>query len=106
MTVKERVAGEEVRRVADLAHLQLTPQEEQAMQRDLSSILDYVGQLNELDTANIPPMAQVAEVLQASAAQDALRADQPRPSLERDRVMKSAPDSDGVFFKVPKVIER
>lgn len=104
--MKERVAGEEVRRVADLAHLELTSQEEQVMQRDLSSILDYVAQLNELDTAHVAPMAQVAEVLQAASEGGSLRADTVRPSLDRKAVMQSAPASDGVFFKVPKVIER
>ena len=106
MTHKERVAGEEVRRVAELAHLQLTAQEEMAMQRDLSSILDYVAQLNELDTASVEPMAQVAEVLDMAAGNSVLRIDSPRPSLAREAVMQGAPNSDGIFFKVPKVIER
>jgi aspartyl-tRNA(Asn)/glutamyl-tRNA(Gln) amidotransferase subunit C len=105
----------DVRRVAELAHLELTPDEEARMSRDLSAILDYVAQLAELDTANVVPMAQVAEVLAASpetASSTApeklsvLRDDQPRPCLPRDRVMAAAPETDGVYFKVPKVIER
>jgi aspartyl-tRNA(Asn)/glutamyl-tRNA(Gln) amidotransferase subunit C len=107
MSSKEKVAVDDVRRVAELAHLQLNAQEELAMQRDLNAILEYVAQLNELDTAAITPMAQVSEVLDQDAQVDTpLRVDQACASLERNRVMVSAPESDGVFFKVPKVIER
>lgn len=100
----ERVAAEDVKRVAELAYLELTAQEEVRMQHDLNAILDYVAQLNELDTSAVEPMAQVAEVL-GGASRD-LRPDVPRPSLARDRVMPAAPETDGTFFKVPKVIER
>lgn len=100
----QRVTADDVKRVAELAYLELTADEEVRMQRDLNAILDYVAQLNELDTSSIEPMAQVAEVL--GGASSALRADVPVPSLQRDRVMASAPETDGVFFKVPKVIER
>lgn len=97
----------EVRRVAELANLELTPREETAMQRDLNSILGHIAQLNELDTSNVEPMAQVSEVLADSgAAAGALREDVLRPSLDRKPVMQQAPETDGVFFKVPKVIER
>lgn len=100
----ERVAAEDVKRVAELAYLELTAQEEVRMQRDLNAILDYVAQLNELDTSAVEPMSQVAEVL--GGASTALRSDLPRPSLPRDQVMAEAPETDDTFFKVPKVIER
>jgi aspartyl-tRNA(Asn)/glutamyl-tRNA(Gln) amidotransferase subunit C len=102
------VSVEEVRRVAELANLELTADEEPRMQHDLNAILDYIAQLSEVDTTGVEPMAQVADVLGASADFDggALRADVVRPSLERRAVMASAPESDGRFFKVPKVIER
>jgi aspartyl-tRNA(Asn)/glutamyl-tRNA(Gln) amidotransferase subunit C len=107
MASNNKIAGEDVRRVAELAHLELNPQEELRLQRDLNAILDYVAQLNELDTTSVAPMAQVAEVLSGEVnAESALRPDQVTPSLERNSVMICAPDSDGVFFKVPKVIER
>lgn len=111
MSEMERVSLEDVRRVAELAYLELTAEEEGRMRRDLNAILDYVAQLSELDTANVAPMAQVAEVLaavgdQAAANISVLREDVPRPSLDRKRVMAMAPETDGVFFKVPKVIER
>lgn len=100
----ERVATEDVKRVADLAYLELTSAEEARMQHDLNAILDYIAQLNELDTSNVEPMAQVAEVL--GNAPGALRADAQRASLKREAVMAAAPETDGTFFKVPKVIER
>lgn len=106
----ERVSQADVRRVADLANLELTVEEESRMSRDLSAILDYVAQLSELDTTQVAPMAQVSEVLVsgegASEALSVLREDTVRPCLDREQVMKSAPETDGVFFKVPKVIER
>jgi aspartyl-tRNA(Asn)/glutamyl-tRNA(Gln) amidotransferase subunit C len=107
MTDTERVSLEDVRRVAELASLELTADEEPGMRRDLNAILDHVAQLNELDTSRIAPMAQVAEIL--STGQDeinVLRPDAALPCLDRTQVMASAPETDGVFFKVPKVIER
>lgn len=111
MPETERVSPADVRRVVELANLELTADEESRMRRDLNAILDYVAQLSELDTAQVEPMAQVSEVLATSggtASEDdsVLRDDVPRPCLERERVMAAAPETDGVFFKVPKVIER
>lgn len=100
----QKVAAEDVKRVAELAYLELTTEEEIRMQRDLNAILGYIAQLNELDTSAVQPMAQVAEVLGNAPA--SLRADSPRPSLAHKPVMAAAPETDGTFFKVPKVIER
>lgn len=108
MTENGEVSKEDVLRVAELANLELTTDEVPRMQRDLNAILQHVSQLNELDTKNVPPMAQVAEVLgaQAEFTGASLRQDAVRPSLDRKAVMATAPESDGRFFKVPKVIER
>ena len=103
MTAK--VTVEEVERVAELAHLELTPDETGHMLHDLNAILDYVAELNELDTAGVAPLAQVTELFSA-AGTGGLRADALRPSLDRGTVLAQAPETDQVFFKVPKVIER
>ena len=103
MTAK--VTKDEVARVAELAHLKLTPDETGSMVHDLNAILDYVAQLDELDTGSVAPLSQVSE-LDISAPARMLRQDEVRPSLNRAEVMSQAPESDGVFFKVPKVIER
>jgi aspartyl-tRNA(Asn)/glutamyl-tRNA(Gln) amidotransferase subunit C len=74
----------------------------------LNAILGHIAQLNELDTAGVPAMAQVGEVLGGllQPRGESLRLDAVRPSLDRGAVMASAPETDGRFFKVPKVIER
>ena len=95
--------------MAELANLALTSTEKAGMLRDLNSVLDYFAQLNELDTSDVPPMTQVAAQLSEGGPDPAaisLRADEVAPSLNRERVLDCAPDTDGIFFKVPKVIER
>lgn len=94
------VSDRDVLHVAALANLELTEEERTRLLRDLNSILGYVNRLNELDTTGVPPMAAV------SGPALEVRADEPRPSLPREAGLQNAPDSDGVYFKVPKVIER
>lgn len=96
-----KITDKDVSYVADLANLELTPQERERMFRDLNSILHYIDRLNELDTANVAPMAQTL-----LPAVEATREDAPRPSLPREAALGNAPDSDGEFFRVPKVIEK
>ena len=100
---------DDVRRVATLAHLELDAAEESRMLRDLNSILDYVAQIQAVDTTNVAPMSagtpdNVAPPLTDSRS--TLRPDTHVPSLDRAPVMAEAPETDGAFFKVPKVIER
>ena len=96
-----KVSEKDVLYVADLANLELTPEERTRMVRDLSSILTYIGHLNELDTANAPPMAQVSTQYVGPQREDTLRS-----SLAHSEALKNAPETDGDFFKVPKVIEK
>jgi aspartyl-tRNA(Asn)/glutamyl-tRNA(Gln) amidotransferase subunit C len=104
------VSEKDVERVAELANLELTSGEKAAMLRDLNSVLGYFAQLNELDTSSVPPMAQVTDLLSVGREAETgalhLRPDEVAPSLSREEVLACAPDTDGVFFKVPKVIER
>ncbi len=113
----EPVPLEQVLRVAELAQLELTPEEQQGMLRDLNAILGHVAQLNELDTQDVPPMTQVNAAAHADlnadpetqngvASVNVLRDDSPRPSLDRAQAMAAAPETDGTYFKVPRVIER
>jgi aspartyl-tRNA(Asn)/glutamyl-tRNA(Gln) amidotransferase subunit C len=111
-----KVTDQDVAYVAGLAHLELTPTERIRMVRDLNSILDYMDRLKQLDTSNVPPMAQVSDrdgidrAEQGTARFDyAYRQDIVeglRPSLPHEEAMRNAPETDGTFFKVPKVIER
>jgi aspartyl-tRNA(Asn)/glutamyl-tRNA(Gln) amidotransferase subunit C len=107
-----KVSEDDVRYVEDLANLELTEAERTRMVRDLNSILDYIDRLNELDTTNVPPMVEVSESYGAADKQGtarfayAMRPDELRPCLSHDEAMRNAPDSDGTFFRVPKVVER
>jgi aspartyl-tRNA(Asn)/glutamyl-tRNA(Gln) amidotransferase subunit C len=111
-----RVTEKDVAYVADLGNLELTTEERTRMVRDLNSILGHIDSLNELDTTNVQPMAQVSDrygVDQskqgserfAYASREDIR-EGLRKSLPHDVALENAPDSDGTFFKVPKVIER
>jgi aspartyl-tRNA(Asn)/glutamyl-tRNA(Gln) amidotransferase subunit C len=111
-----KVTDKDVAYVADLANLELTEEERVGMLRDLNSILEYVDRLNELDTSDVPPMAQVSdrygvdEARQGSARfaytsrEDVLEG--LRKSLPHEEALANAPDADEQFFRVPKVIER
>lgn len=111
-----KVTEENVAYVAELANLELTDDERRGILRDLNSILDYVDRLNELDTSNVPPMAQVSDRYGVDEAKQgserfayAMRDDVPeglRKSLPHEEALANAPDADEHFFRVPKVIER
>ena len=111
-----KVTTQDVSYVADLANLELTDKERQSMVRDLNSILDYVDLLNELDTSSVQAMAQVSDRYAADQSQQrgdrfayAIREDIKeglRKSLPHNVALQNAPESDGTFFEVPKVIDR
>ncbi|MGB8583150.1 MAG: Asp-tRNA(Asn)/Glu-tRNA(Gln) amidotransferase subunit GatC [Candidatus Sulfotelmatobacter sp.] len=111
-----KVTEKDVSYVADLANLELSGDEQIAMVRDLNSLLDYIDRLNELDTSNVDPMAQVSDRYRVDESKQgsdrfayAYREDVVeglRKSLTQDAALANAPDADGTFFRVPKVIER
>ncbi len=108
-----KVTEKDVLYVAELANLELTAEERPRMVKDLNSILGYMDTLNEVDTAAVEPMAQVIDLVAdrevghpfSYAARDDIR-EGLRKSLPHKEALQNAPDSDGTFFKVPKVIER
>lgn len=88
-----------VRKVAQLAQLELTSTEEKAMQEDLNAILDWVEQLKKIDVADTQPMISPVEgVLE-------LREDQITGGKRRDDILANAPKAEDGFFIVPKVVE-
>jgi aspartyl-tRNA(Asn)/glutamyl-tRNA(Gln) amidotransferase subunit C len=111
-----KVTEKDVAYVADLANLELNEDERTRMVRDLNSILGHVDTLSALDTTNVPPMAQVSDRYGLDESKQgserfayASREDIVeglRKSFAPDVALANAPDSDGTFFKVPKVIER
>jgi aspartyl-tRNA(Asn)/glutamyl-tRNA(Gln) amidotransferase subunit C len=111
-----KVTEKDVAYVADLANLELSDEERTGMLRDLNSILEYMDRLNELDTSNVESMAQVSDRYGVDESKQgserfayASREDVVeglRKSLPHEVALENAPDSDGSFFLVPKVIER
>ncbi len=111
-----KVTEKDVTYVADLANLELSEEERSRMVRDLNSILGHVDSLAELDTKDVPPMAQVSDRygldesksgskrFAYASREDILEG--LRKSLPHDVALANAPETDGTFFKVPKVIER
>jgi aspartyl-tRNA(Asn)/glutamyl-tRNA(Gln) amidotransferase subunit C len=98
-----RITEKEVQYVADLANLQLTGPEIGRLAKDLDEILTYIDTLNELDTSNVEPMAQVLHEADETAT---LRADTERAPLGNEAALANAPLAGNGYYKVPKVIER
>lgn len=98
-----KITEKEVRYVADLANLELSDQEIGRLSKDLDEILSHMDSLNELDTSNVEPMAQVLYDAEETAT---LREDQERPTLGNATALANAPLSGAGYYKVPKVIER
>ncbi len=89
---------EQVRKVANLARLELTPEEEEQFLPQLNGILDYFQQLSELDTQDVPPTTRAIDVSNVT------RADNLQPYPDREALLREAPDQDGDFFKVPQIL--
>ena len=100
-----KISRDDVLHVAELAHLELTEAEVDTFLRQLDSILTYIDKLNELDTANIEPLAQ-ALFGAASDEEATLRQDQLVSCEVAKEVLKGAPDPSPPYFRVPKVIDR
>jgi aspartyl-tRNA(Asn)/glutamyl-tRNA(Gln) amidotransferase subunit C len=111
-----KVTEKDVAYVADLANMELSAEERAGMLRDLNSILGYIERLNELDTSNVEPMAQVSDRYGVDESKQGSErfaytyrddvVEGLRKSLSQEVALKNAPDADGMFFRVPKVIER
>lgn len=97
------LSEKDVRYVADLAHLELSEEEIRKFVPQLDSILEYVQKLNELDTTNVEPMAQVTF---PGAENPALREDRSRQGFTQQEALQNAPEAAGGCFKVPQVIEK
>ncbi|MGB7061742.1 MAG: Asp-tRNA(Asn)/Glu-tRNA(Gln) amidotransferase subunit GatC [Candidatus Zixiibacteriota bacterium] len=88
----------DVEYAANLAKLELSPEEKIRFQRELDKIIKYVDQLNELNTENVPVTSHVIPM------QNVMREDKVLPSLSSDQALANAPRKKGGFFRVPKVI--
>jgi aspartyl-tRNA(Asn)/glutamyl-tRNA(Gln) amidotransferase subunit C len=93
------ISREEVEHVALLARLGLSDEELSTLADQLSAILDHMRVINQLDTSDIPPTAQVIPL------RNVMRPDEPRSSLPVPEVLQNAPDQDGGYFRVPPVLD-
>jgi aspartyl-tRNA(Asn)/glutamyl-tRNA(Gln) amidotransferase subunit C len=94
-----KITREEVRRVALLARLQLSEEEEVSVTEQLDKILLYMEKLGRLDTGNIEPLAHAVELV------NAFRADRVTNEPQAEALLANAPDREKTFIKVPKIIE-
>ena len=94
-----KISKEEIEHIAVLARLSLPEEEKELFDSQLSSILDYMEKLNELDTKGIEPTSHVLTL------SNVMRDDIPRPSIPKEDVLMNAPDHTEKFFRVPKIIE-
>jgi aspartyl-tRNA(Asn)/glutamyl-tRNA(Gln) amidotransferase subunit C len=93
------IAREDVEHVAELARLELTAAEKEQFISQLNNILTYIEKLNELDTTDVEPTSHVIPM------SNVFRDDEVRPSLDRAKVLRNAPQESHFFFKVPRIIE-
>lgn len=92
------LSKEQVEHVAMLARLELTEEEKEAYTTQLNAILEFMEQLNELDTEGVEPMAHVLPLV------NVMRDDEVKPGLETDTALAGAPDQDQGHFRVPKIV--
>jgi aspartyl-tRNA(Asn)/glutamyl-tRNA(Gln) amidotransferase subunit C len=94
----QKITIEQVKEVAKLARLELPPDRLAKLTGQLESILEYVAKIGQVDVSQVEPIAH------ALPLHNVLREDVVEPSLPLEKVLQNAPQSDGPFFKVPKVI--
>lgn len=93
-----KLSREEVEHVALLARLALNEEEKERFRIQLSSILEYAESINQLDTENVEPTYHVLPI------QNVLRPDETRPTLSREDVFRNAPEREGNYFRVPRIL--
>ena len=97
--MERKIDQAQVRKVARLSRLDLTEAEVEEFTGQLSAILDYVEKMNELDTDNVEPLAHCLPI------SNVFRADSVKESLGTEKTLANAPQRDGEFFKVPKILD-
>lgn len=93
------ISRDEVRRIASLARLRFSDDEEARMADEMSAILDYVDTLDEVDTAGVPPMSHPLDL------ENVTRPDDVEQRIDQEQALEPAPDRSDGYFRVPKVVE-
>ena len=99
IAMAKKIDEAQVRKVAKLARLELADSEIEEFTVQLSAILDYMEKMNELDTADVEPLAHCLPI------SNILRDDSIKASLGTEKTLANAPQRDGEFFKVPKILD-
>ncbi len=93
-----KISSSDVRKVAQLARLELQEDQIETYTKQIEEILTYVDQLQEIETENIPPTMRAVEVV------NAMREDQIEVNCSREDILNQAPHREGDFFRVPKIL--
>lgn len=94
-----RISQEEIKKIALLSRLEVKDDHISTVEKELSDILSYVAELNELDLDSVEPMAHAVPL------HNVFREDEERPSLAHDLALSNAPESEEGYFKVPRVVQ-
>jgi aspartyl-tRNA(Asn)/glutamyl-tRNA(Gln) amidotransferase subunit C len=97
--MEKKITEEQVKKVAKLARLELTGQEVKEFTAQLESILQYMEKMNQLDTEDVEPLAHCLPIT------NCFREDVVKESLDVQKALANAPQKDGYFFKVPKILD-
>ena len=89
-----------IEKISRLAYLEYGDEEKEKIRKDLEQILQFVGKLNEIDTENVDPLIYLSENMEV------LRKDKAKRTISNEEALMNAPEKDGPFFKVPKVISK
>ena len=92
------ISKKEIQHIAKLAKLQFQESEEEILANDMSRMIDYIDTLNQVDTSTTPPLTHVHDLSHK------VRSDSVQQRITHEDALKNAPDSDGEYFHVPKVI--
>ena len=97
---KRFITSDEIKKLAALSKLSIPDDEMDKYSQELSDILDYVSQLENVDTCNVEPLLNVLDQVNDS------KPDEPQPSITQKLALKNAPKRNGEFFQVPEVIKK
>jgi aspartyl-tRNA(Asn)/glutamyl-tRNA(Gln) amidotransferase subunit C len=95
-----QVTDQMVNNLAHLSRLSFNEEQTQSIKSDLEKMIAFVEQLNEIDTTGVEPLLHMGDAI------NVLREDEIKGSITREEALLNAPDTDGTFFKVPKVIKK
>jgi aspartyl-tRNA(Asn)/glutamyl-tRNA(Gln) amidotransferase subunit C len=95
-----KITEETVDKIANLARLEVSPEEKEQLMADMSRILDFMDKLNEVDTANVEPLVYMTSEV------NVFREDEVKQEITHEQALQNAPQRSDDYFLVPKVLEK